>query len=131
MILRLLTRGHRMNISDLFSDHVIVKYYGIFLLMGTIMCTNYYVTEGKDSYSNHEGKFLGPFQKAAVMRAVRNDLNSTGTKVMQSMANVEDGPGNSNTNCSSKVYWRILNEAVLGAAGRQAGGYSQLRMRKI
>ena len=33
------------------------------------------------------------------------------------------GPGNSDTNCLSEMYWRILKEAVLGTAGRQAGGY--------
>ena len=38
------------------------------------------------------------------------------------------GPGNSSTNCSSEVYWRILKEAALGTAGRAAGGYSVLRM---
>ena len=42
------------------------------------------------SHSNYRGKFLGPFQKAAVVRAVQNDPNYTGTMVIRIMTNVED-----------------------------------------
>ena len=37
------------------------------------------------------------------------------------------GPGLSNTNCSSEVNWRIMKQALLGAAGKAGGGYNHLR----
>ena len=42
------------------------------------------------AHSNHRGKFLDPFQKAAVARAVQNDLNVTAAKVIRNMSNVGD-----------------------------------------
>ena len=42
------------------------------------------------SHANHQGKFLDPFQKAAVVRAVRNDPNVTATIAIRNMANVGD-----------------------------------------
>ena len=42
------------------------------------------------SHSNHLGKFLDPFQKAALVRAVQNDPNVTTTTVIRNMANVQD-----------------------------------------
>ena len=43
-----------------------------------------------DSPSNYKGRFQGPFQKAAVVRAVQNDLNATAATVLLNMANVAD-----------------------------------------
>ena len=40
---------------------------------------------------------------------------------------VHAGPGLSNTNCSSEVNWRIMKQALLGAAGKAGGGYNHLR----
>ena len=42
------------------------------------------------SHARHEGKFIGPFQRAAVVRAIQNDPNSTGTKVMLNVPNFDD-----------------------------------------
>ena len=42
------------------------------------------------SHSDFEGKFFGPFQKAAVVRAVQNYPNATGAMVIRNMVNVED-----------------------------------------
>ena len=43
-----------------------------------------------DSHAKYFGKFLGPHQKVAVIRAVQNDPNCTGNKVIRNMGNVAD-----------------------------------------
>ena len=43
-----------------------------------------------DSHATYVGKFFGPHQKAAVIRAVQNDPNCTGNTVTRNMGNVTD-----------------------------------------
>ena len=42
-----------------------------------------------DSHSNYEGEYLGPFQKAGMIRAVQNNPNAAGSMVIWNMANVD------------------------------------------
>ena len=39
------------------------------------------------SHANYQGKFLDPFQKAEVARAVQNDPICTGTMIIRNMVN--------------------------------------------
>ena len=55
--------------------------------MSELCCDGRY--EG-DSHTRYEGKFIGPFQRFEVVRSVQNNQNSTSTKVMLNMSNVND-----------------------------------------
>ena len=41
-------------------------------------------------HANYKGRFLGPCQKAAVVRAAQNDPNCTGKMVIRNMVNIAD-----------------------------------------
>ena len=47
-------------------------------------------TYSGQSHANHRGKFLDPFQKEAVARAVHIDPNITGEKIIRNLTNVDD-----------------------------------------
>ena len=70
--------------------------------------------------------YLGPFQKAGVIRTVQNNPNATGSIVIQNMANVEDQQAQINHSLKGSVdrLVRSKRDAVLlkGLRGVKVAG---------